>query len=153
MLYFLGSVLTVFATDSDLQLGHTINYDIESGNDNNAFDIGLTTGTIEVLSSSAIDREAHPNPFILTIKAFEATNSSQSAFVLATIELIDVNDEPPVFVGGPFYGEVAENSRVGYSVVTGIAATDADIGDNALFNFRISTAIGQFSYISSRHLH
>ena len=128
------------ATDSDLGVGDTINYIIESGNDGNAFSIGTITGTIAVFSSSSIDRESHPNPFILTVKAFEAQNSSQSATVLVTVELLDINDQPPIFIGAPFSGEVAENTQIGYSVVTGISASDDDLGNNALFNFRIDTA-------------
>ena len=128
------------ATDSDLGIGDTINYAIQSGNDGGAFSIGTATGTIAVLSSSSIDRETHPTPYTLTIRAFEAQNTSQTVTVVVTIELLDINDQPPVFVGGPFSGEVAENSPIGYSVVSGVSATDADLGTNAEFNFRIDTA-------------
>ena len=131
------SVVTVEAADSDLGVGDTINYAIQSGNDGNAFSIGTITGTIAVFSSSSIDRESHPNPYTLTIKAFETQNTSQSASVVVTIELLDINDQPPLFIGGPFSGNVAENTQIGYSVVTAIAASDADLGNNALFNFRI----------------
>ena len=90
--------------------------------------------------SNGIDRESHPDPFILTTKAFEEQNAVQSAFVLVTIELIDINDQPPEFIGAPFTGEVAENSPIGYSVVTAISASDGDLGNNALFSFKIDSS-------------
>ena len=136
---FLASVVTVLAIDSDQGVGHTIHYDISGGNDGNAFSIGTITGTIAVQLSNAIDRESHPNPFILTVRAFEAQNAVQSTFVLVTIELLDINDQQPVFIGGPFSAEVPENSPIGYSVVTSISASDEDLGDNALFSFRIDS--------------
>ena len=60
--------------------------------------------------------------------------------MLVTIELVDINDQPPVFIGEPFSGEVAENSAIGYSVVTAISASDGDLGDNSLFSFRIDSS-------------
>ena len=66
-------------------------YDISDGNDGNAFSIRTITGTIAVELSSAINRESS-EPFLLTVRAFEERNAVQSAFMFATIELVDIHD-------------------------------------------------------------
>ncbi|XP_046363172.1 protocadherin-9-like [Haliotis rufescens] len=60
-----------------------------------------------------------------------ATSASMS------LEVTDVNDNPPVFTNNTYYANITENNRVG-AVVTRIMATDRDTGQNALMLYFMS---------------
>ena len=77
-------------------------------------------------------------------------NSSRSAVVIArdggtpslqsrdtvTIQLLDINDNTPIFSTDPIHGSVVEHSSLHTPIVT-ILATDADLGSNAEITYSI----------------
>ncbi len=112
-------VVTVIATDAD-PVGGVTGFRIDTGNTGNAFAIA-NDGAISVANTGALDFET-ASSFILTIIATDGSNDS--AGVDVTINLTDLNDNPPVVdAAGPF--AVAENAA-NDTTIGPLTATDLD---------------------------
>ncbi|KAG7477588.1 hypothetical protein MATL_G00071480 [Megalops atlanticus] len=60
-------------------------------------------------------------------------------------EVLDVNDNAPIFVSTPFQATVLENVPVGYSIIH-IQAVDADSGDNSRLEYRLIETAPNFPF-------
>ncbi|MFN9720382.1 MAG: beta strand repeat-containing protein, partial [Planctomycetota bacterium] len=121
--------LTANAFDSD-GTTNTITYSL----DNNAggrFAIHATTGVVTVADGTQLDYEAAPSHQIM-VRATSADGSTTTRTF--TINLIDLNDTPPVITPGQSFS-VSELATVG-TVVGNVAASDAD-GVGSLQNWTI----------------
>ncbi|CDS40649.1 fat cadherin tumor suppressor [Echinococcus multilocularis] len=117
------------------------------------FSLNATTG--ELYLTNSLDYEHTPRYF-LTIEARDGGTPPLSATTVATISVIDVNDNPPYFIGqdalptsvndivtytqepdiGVFSFEVYENSPVGTQIGR-ITASDPDSGENGRLSFAL----------------
>ncbi|XP_061869715.1 cadherin EGF LAG seven-pass G-type receptor 2 [Colius striatus] len=121
------AVLRVTATDRDRGSNALVHYSIVSGNSRGHFYIDAQTGALDVVS--ALDYEVNKE-FTLRIRAQDGGRPPLSNISgLVTVQVLDVNDNAPIFVSTPFQATVLENVPVGYSVIH-IQAIDADSGDN-----------------------
>ncbi len=120
---------TVIATDPDV--GQTLTYTILSGNTNNAFQIGSSTGTLTVNNSTALNFETTPT-FNFVVKVQDNGLGSLSAQANITVNLTDVN-EPPQISNQTF--SIAENTANGQQVGL-VIATDPDIGQNLTYTIQ-----------------
>uniref|UniRef100_A0A8C0FI92 Cadherin domain-containing protein n=1 Tax=Bubo bubo TaxID=30461 RepID=A0A8C0FI92_BUBBB len=85
------------------------------------------TGALDVVSP--LDYEVSKE-FTLRIRAQDGGRPPLSNISgLVTVQVLDVNDNAPIFVSTPFQATVLENVPVGYSVIH-VQAIDADSGDN-----------------------
>ncbi|XP_069731782.1 LOW QUALITY PROTEIN: cadherin EGF LAG seven-pass G-type receptor 2 [Phaenicophaeus curvirostris] len=122
-----SAVLRVTATDCDKGSNALVHYSIVSGNTRGHFYIDAQTGVLDVVSP--LDYEVSKE-FNLRIRAQDGGRPPLSNISgLVTIQVLDVNDNAPIFVSTPFQATVLENVPVGYSVIH-IQAIDADSGDN-----------------------
>ncbi|XP_041349529.1 cadherin-23-like [Gigantopelta aegis] len=129
------SIITVVANDVD-----------SAGNQNNAITYALTDAffqinpsTGEITTTAALNRESIPSHY-LTVTAYDRTLGGAGSLTgtsVVTVDLSDVNDNAPVVSGTPYDLSISE-SLSPVSVVTTIAASDADAGDNARLNFTIT---------------
>ncbi|OXB61773.1 hypothetical protein ASZ78_007417 [Callipepla squamata] len=55
---------------------------------------------------------------------------------MVSVQVVDVNDNAPIFVSTPFQATVLENVPLGYSVLH-IQAVDADSGENARLEYKL----------------
>ncbi|XP_078492492.1 cadherin-8 [Ciona intestinalis] len=87
-------------------------------------------GTVSTITSN-LDRE-ESDTYELVIQARDDPNArlSFSSSTTLTISVIDVNDNPPVFINEPYTPRVPEDSKIGSEVVR-LSTTDADEGENA----------------------
>lgn len=69
-----------------------------------------------------------PDPF-----SDETTDDSDTDTVSLRreINIVDVNDNPPVFLGRPYSFSVPENTQVGTIIYNNITVMDKDIGPNS----------------------
>lgn len=75
-----------------------------------------------------LDFETRPS-YILSIKAKDSsTVHPLTAFATVAINVIDIQDQPPVFINAPYSATIPENSPEGTSVMT-IIAIDGDTGN------------------------
>uniref|UniRef100_A0A8B9PXS2 Cadherin EGF LAG seven-pass G-type receptor 2 n=1 Tax=Apteryx owenii TaxID=8824 RepID=A0A8B9PXS2_APTOW len=123
-----SAVLRVTATDRDKGSNALVHYSIISGNTRGHFYIDAQTGAVDVVSP--LDYEASKE-YTLRIRAQDGGRPPLSNISgLVTVQVLDVNDNAPIFVSTPFQATVLENVPVGYSVIH-IQAIDADSGDNS----------------------
>ena len=93
-------------------------------------------GVISV--QTALDREQDPS-YSLQIRATEISDSTSSSFVTVAITVTDINDNAPMFQQSSYSVDVSEGAGLQLVVYTGVSATDADTGNNALFEYSLST--------------
>ncbi|KAJ7997604.1 hypothetical protein DPEC_G00230730 [Dallia pectoralis] len=119
-------VVHVMARDDDEGENGRVSYRVQSGNSAESFSLNPTTGSLSILK--ALDRE-HQEMFNLTIVVEDHGMPALSTSQVLTIQVIDVNDERPLFQGEELEAEVKENQVVGTTVIT-VTATDRDQGSN-----------------------
>uniref|UniRef100_A0A8C3K682 Cadherin EGF LAG seven-pass G-type receptor 1 n=1 Tax=Calidris pygmaea TaxID=425635 RepID=A0A8C3K682_9CHAR len=126
-----SQILQVQATDRDRGSNAQVHYSIVSGNLKGQFYIHSFSGAIDLINP--LDYETI-REYTLRIKAQDGgrpplINSSG----MVSVQVVDVNDNAPIFVSTPFQATVLENVPLGYSVLH-IQAVDADSGENARIN-------------------
>ncbi|XP_039319215.2 cadherin EGF LAG seven-pass G-type receptor 1 isoform X4 [Saimiri boliviensis] len=135
------AVLRVQATDRDQGQNAAIHYSILSGNVAGQFYLHSLSGILDVINP--LDFE-DVQRYSLSIKAQDGgrpplINSSG----VVSVQVLDVNDNEPIFVSSPFQATVLENVPLGYSVVH-IQAVDADSGENARLRYRLVDTASAF---------
>eukprot|EP00079_Xenopus_tropicalis_P015439 XP_004913058.1 PREDICTED: cadherin EGF LAG seven-pass G-type receptor 1 isoform X2 [Xenopus tropicalis] len=137
-------ILQVQATDRDKGNNAIVYYSIVSGNIKGQFYIHSFTGNIDVIHP--LDYEAI-REYSLRIKAQDGGRPPLSNTTgMVTVQVVDVNDNAPIFVSTPFQATVLENVPIGYSVVH-IQANDADSGDNARIQYRLTDTPPNFPFV------
>ncbi|KAL4624920.1 cadherin EGF LAG seven-pass G-type receptor 1 [Arapaima gigas] len=127
-------VAQVEATDRDEGNNAKVHYSIISGNVKGQFYIHSPTGIIDVINPLDYEMIREYN---LRIKAQDGGRPPLiNSTGMVVVQVVDVNDNIPMFVSTPFQATVLENVVVGYSVIH-IQAIDADSGDNARLEYRL----------------
>ncbi|XP_077981386.1 cadherin-23-like [Glandiceps talaboti] len=121
-----STVFIVSAIDADVDNHAVIEYSINSaGNTAGAFNIDKTTGVVYV--NNDLDREILET-YDLTITATD--NPSQSpnlkTSAVLTVQLLDVNDNPPRFTTLEYSTETREDEIVNTNIIS-VTATDEDL--------------------------
>ncbi|XP_071589956.1 cadherin EGF LAG seven-pass G-type receptor 1 isoform X6 [Heliangelus exortis] len=129
-----SQIMQVQATDRDRGSNAQVHYSIVSGNLKGQFYIHSFSGAIDLINP--LDYETI-REYTLRIKAQDGgrpplINSSG----MVSVQVVDVNDNAPIFVSTPFQATVLENVPLGYSVLH-IQAVDADSGENARLEYKL----------------
>ncbi|XP_035034564.2 protocadherin-16 [Hippoglossus stenolepis] len=119
-------ILYVMARDDDEGENGRVSYRIQTGNTAGRFSLNPNTGSLSILK--ALDREEQED-FNLTIVAEDHGIPQLSTSQVLCVQVIDVNDEAPVFQRTEFETQVMENQGPGTTVLT-VTATDRDQGSN-----------------------
>ena len=129
-------VLQVIASDGDSGSNAALSYSITAGNLNKAFVINATSGVISL--ANPVDFEQVPL-YNLSVAAlnFLATNQLATA-VMVRIEVLEVNEFPPVFPMSVYEVSVLENQPAGRNLV-GVAAMDLDGGAGGQLSYEITS--------------
>uniref|UniRef100_H2ZGL4 Cadherin domain-containing protein n=1 Tax=Ciona savignyi TaxID=51511 RepID=H2ZGL4_CIOSA len=117
-------------TDSSVQ--HNITYSITGGNIGSAFSINPKTGTITTLGN--LDFEQRTN-YRLQVRARDAASRAYSD-VQVLIQVVDINDNDPIFIQTSYTKSLPENTRVGTEVVK-VHAVDLDSGSFGAISYSI----------------
>ncbi|XP_074651233.1 protocadherin Fat 1-like [Tubulanus polymorphus] len=137
-------VVQVRAHDLDSGDNSRITYQFVESSSNvaNVFAIDPETGWIVTLVE--VDRE-RMEKFEFQVRAVDAGSSRRTGLTTVRIDVMDLNDEPPVFRVQKYRGAVNEDALPGTVIVT-VATTDRDLGQNAKVSYYISRgdALGQF---------
>ncbi len=136
-------ILQVTATDQDRGNNAVVHFSIMSGNTRGQFYIDAQTGKLDLVSQ--LDYEINKE-YTLRIRAQDGGRPPLSNISgLVTVQVLDVNDNAPIFVSTPFQATVLENVPVGYSVIH-IQAVDADAGDNSRLEYRLTDITPNFPF-------
>lgn len=130
-----SEILRVSATDRDKDSNAAVHYNIISGNSRGQFSIDSVTGEIQVVAP--LDYEAE-REYTLRVRAQDNGRPPLSNNTgIVSVQVTDVNDNPPIFVSTPFQASVLESAPIGSSILH-IQAIDTDSGDNARREYRLT---------------
>ncbi|XP_072333668.1 protocadherin-16-like [Scyliorhinus torazame] len=128
----IGTVISyVVAEDVDLGENGRLSYQIKSSSGGTRFRLDANTGALSIVKELDCEEQSWVN---LTIEACDHGASRHSATQLLHIQLIDVNDEVPVFEETAYEASVMENQPIGTQVIQ-THATDRDQGSNGLLRY------------------
>ncbi|XP_040904739.1 protocadherin alpha-10-like [Toxotes jaculatrix] len=96
------------------------------------------TLTPELVLQKVLDREKQ-SVIRLTLTAIDGGNPAKSGTMVVTINVLDTNDNTPVFSQNLYKASVHENVKIGTSIIT-LNATDLDAGSNGQVLFYFSKA-------------
>ncbi|XP_029363357.1 cadherin EGF LAG seven-pass G-type receptor 3 [Echeneis naucrates] len=130
-----SEILRVSATDRDKDSNAAVHYNIISGNSRGQFSIDSVTGEIQVVAP--LDFEAE-REYTLRVRAQDNGRPPLSNNTgIVSVQVTDVNDNPPIFVSTPFQASVLESAPIGSSILH-IQAIDTDSSDNARLEYRLT---------------
>ncbi|XP_035240204.1 protocadherin Fat 4 [Anguilla anguilla] len=129
-----GSVVgKVQAEDEDDGANGLLHYSFDGGNEDSPFSIGQSTGLVTLIGG--LDSEEHGVHF-LRVSARDGGWIPRAAKMNVTVNVTDVNDNPPVFSAAEYVASVQENSPIGTTVLQ-VKATDKDSGVNAQISYSL----------------
>ncbi|XP_013177912.1 PREDICTED: cadherin-related tumor suppressor [Papilio xuthus] len=141
-----GSVVgTVAATDLDSGPNAQLTYTVVSDWANDVFSLNPQTGVFTLTARLDYEETQH---YILVAQAQDGGHPSLSGTVTIYINVIDLNDNAPIFDPMSFSNEILEDVSVGTSVVT-ISATDMDSGFNGKIIYSITSGDDSSDFIIS----
>lgn len=112
----------ILASDSDSELNGEVNYSLEEDDEDGTFLLNPVTGVFNV--TRALDYETQ-RYYILTAKAHDGGGLASTVRVYFNV--LDINDNPPVFSSSAYSTSVSESLPPGSSIVT-VEASDGDDG-------------------------
>ncbi|XP_077465983.1 uncharacterized protein LOC144082601 [Stigmatopora argus] len=95
---------------------------------------------VEMVLQKPLDRETRPH-LSLKLIAVDGGTPQRSGTVNININVLDANDNEPVFNQSVYKANIMENTVKGTSVIT-VNATDADSGSNGLITYTLSKMKG-----------
>lgn len=112
----------ILASDSDSGVNGEVTYSLEDDDEDETFLLNPVTGVFNV--TRPLDYETQQY-FILTAKAQDG--GGQASTVRVYFNVLDVNDNPPIFNTTVYSTSISESLPPGSSIVT-VGASDADDG-------------------------
>ncbi|XP_045495363.1 protein dachsous [Colias croceus] len=128
-----AKIIEIQAIDKDTGNNARITYRIVSENNTEYFKVQPSSGWLQL--AKELDRESIPQ-HNMTIIATDNGIPPLSATVSLIVNVLDANDNDPVFSQTNYEFYVEENRKAG-AFVGKIAASDADLGDNAAVRYSL----------------
>lgn len=124
-----SSVILVKATDADLGANAAVQYQIVSGNTQGLFSINASSGLISTANFLDYERQ---NKYTLEVSATDSAKTSKASVV---IDVVDVNDNNPVFGQHVYFADIQENKL---TQILSVSATDKDSFGGLVFSLNSS---------------
>uniref|UniRef100_A0A3B1JLZ7 Photoreceptor cadherin n=1 Tax=Astyanax mexicanus TaxID=7994 RepID=A0A3B1JLZ7_ASTMX len=110
-----SSIYKVHAVDKDTGSGGSVTYFLQSNDPNSKFAIDRHSGVLRIKPGQNLDYERSRTHFITVVAKDGGGNHNGRVQVMSssatlTINVIDSQDTPPIFVGTPYFGYVYEVS-------------------------------------------
>ncbi|KAM9850314.1 protocadherin Fat 2 [Aulostomus maculatus] len=136
--YPLNTTVVQFkATDQDTGFNSKLVYAISSGNEDGCFSIDTFSGVLQLICP--LDRESKEF-YILNITVYDLGIPQTSAWKFIAVNVIDVDDNPPVFAQPRHVLRIPENTEVDSIIYTARATdVDADTSENIRYTLLTST--------------
>lgn len=120
-------VLQVTSTDVDSGNNGKVGYTLERGDRHQQFSMDPNTGHITV--ARPLDREM-VSSYVLQVRATDFGVPQLSSFALVNVDVLDTNDNPPLFLQPNYTAIVQEDKLPGWPVCQ-LTVSDADIFPNS----------------------
>ncbi|XP_057704982.1 cadherin-related family member 1 isoform X2 [Corythoichthys intestinalis] len=126
------SIFKAQAVDKDTGSGGSITYYLMNPQ-SSLFAIDRHSGVIRIKLEETLDYEKTKTHFVVVIAkdgggTFNGKEQFLSSSATLTINVIDAQDTPPIFIGTPYFGYVYEVSLPGSEIFT-VVAKDGDVGN------------------------
>ncbi|KAI2657873.1 Cadherin-related family member 1 [Labeo rohita] len=126
-----SSIYKVQAVDRDTGSGGSVTYFLQSSEPSTKFAIDHHSGVLRIKPGESLDYEKFRTHFITVVAKdgggiYKGKQQVMSSSATLTINVIDIQDTPPVFVGTPYFGYVYEVSSPGSEIFT-VFAKDGDM--------------------------
>uniref|UniRef100_A0A8C1ATS3 Photoreceptor cadherin n=2 Tax=Cyprinus carpio TaxID=7962 RepID=A0A8C1ATS3_CYPCA len=110
-----NSIYKVQAVDRDTGSGGSVSYFLQSSEPSTKFSIDHHSGVLRIKPGETLDYEKSRTHFITVVAKdgggiYKGKHQVMSSSATLTINVIDIQDTPPVFVGTPYFGYVYEVS-------------------------------------------
>uniref|UniRef100_A0A674NB15 Photoreceptor cadherin n=1 Tax=Takifugu rubripes TaxID=31033 RepID=A0A674NB15_TAKRU len=127
-----SSIYRVQAVDKDTGSGGSVTYYLQNPQ-STLFTIDRHSGVVRIKAGEMLDYEKTKAHFVTVIVRdgggnFNGREQFLSSSSTLTINVIDAQDTPPVFIGTPYFGYVYEISVPGSEIFT-VIAKDGDVGN------------------------
>ncbi|XP_051897318.1 cadherin-related family member 1 [Pristis pectinata] len=127
-----ASIFKVHAVDKDNGSGGSVTYFLQNMRKSKFF-IDRYSGTLRIKPSTSLDFEKSRAHFVTVIAKdgggkHRGKHQICSSTATVTINVVDVQDTPPVFDGIPYYGYVYEDTEPGLEIFS-VVAYDGDRGN------------------------
>ena len=129
-----SEIIQIQASDLD---GSVITYDLIEGNGEGNFEFDRMTGTVTLVSS--LDYETTETYTLMILASDGVANQLPSGTATVFIQVLDENDNAPVFVNDSYVATVVENSAPP-TIALSVMATDLDSGNNSAIDYAITNA-------------
>ncbi|XP_062852447.1 cadherin-related family member 1 [Trichomycterus rosablanca] len=126
-----SSIFKVQAVDRDTGSGGSVTYFLQSTDPNTKFAVDRHSGVLRIKPGETLDYERSQTHFVMVVAKdgggnYQGREQVMSSSATLTINVIDSQDSPPIFVGAPYYGYVYEVSSPGSEILT-VSAKDGDV--------------------------
>lgn len=129
-----GSVVgRIHAEDRDYGHNGAITYHVAHDIPYSPVSVGKTSGLLTLVMELDFEKERMHQ---FHIKATDGGWISKTGMLNVTVLVVDINDNPPVFLLSEYIALVPENSEIG-TVVLDAIATDMDSGQNAQISYSL----------------
>ncbi|KPI91036.1 Fat-like cadherin-related tumor suppressor-like [Papilio xuthus] len=138
-----GLVAQVVALDADEGANGRVTYSIARGDRDGRFAVDPDTGHVSLVAP--LDREATP-AYVLEVRARDRGQPPLEAAAFLNVEVLDANDNPPLFAQTNYSAVVQEDKPLGFTILK-FVVDDADAPPNAApftFDFQSGNEMGAF---------
>ncbi|XP_074530998.1 protocadherin Fat 2 isoform X2 [Halichoeres trimaculatus] len=135
-----STIIQFKATDSDTGFNSKLVYAISSGNEDGCFSIDTFSGDLRL--DCPLDRESKEF-YILNITVYDLGTPQTSAWKFVAVNVLDVNDNPPVFDKPRYVIRVPENTEPD-SIIFTAQALDPDLDLSGNIKYSLLTITDMF---------
>ncbi|KAF4106210.1 hypothetical protein G5714_012200 [Onychostoma macrolepis] len=147
-----SSIYRVQAIDRDLGSGGSVTYYLQS-TPSTKFTIDGHSGVLRIRPGESLDYELSRTHFVTVVAKdgggkYHGKYQVMTSTAIITINVLDTQDSPPVFVGTPYFGFVYEVSVPGSEIFT-VFAKDGDQNNPSAIHYSILSGSDGFFSINS----
>ncbi|XP_077389169.1 protocadherin Fat 2 isoform X2 [Festucalex cinctus] len=141
-----STVLRLYASDHDTGFNGMLVYTISGGNEDGCFAVDTFSGDLGLVCR--LDRESKEF-YILNVTAYDLGTPQRSAWKFLAVNVLDVNDNPPLFDQPRHVIRIPENTKVDSVIFTARATdSDTDASGNVKYSLLTSTDIFQIQEVT-----
>ncbi|XP_030060738.1 cadherin-related family member 1 isoform X1 [Microcaecilia unicolor] len=144
-----SSILKIEAVDKDTGSGGSVTYFLQNAH-SNKFTIDRHSGVLRIKAGVNLDYEKTRTHFVTVIAKdgggkLRGKYQAFSTTTVAVVNVEDIQDTPPIFIGTPYYGYVYEDTLPGSEILI-VVAYDGDQGNpNTIHYFLVDESEGSFA--------
>ncbi|XP_071744986.1 neural-cadherin isoform X6 [Lepeophtheirus salmonis] len=131
-------VIKVNAVDKDKGVNGQVRYSIVQQPNQKGTKFNVNEETGELFTNKVFDREGEDGKFVsVTVKAVDSGEPSLEGVCSFTVEITDVNDNPPLFDRQKYVENVKQDTNVGTNILR-VSASDEDADNNGAIIYSLT---------------